>query len=197
MALPLEPVLEGAFINLRVLRVDDAEITFRWRQSEAARLLNRGAATVAQQKFWIASRPATERNFIIEKKSGEPLGMLSLSDIDTENSRAEPGRFLIGEAEQARGLPAAAEAMLLLYQFAFDHCALHRLFGTVASDNTRMIKWQLFMGMMEEGRLRNHYFINGRFQDAVVFGLLESEYRASAFPRLQAMIKVGHFSTTH
>jgi hypothetical protein len=45
--------------------------------------------------------------------------------------------------------------------------------------------------MTREGLLRDHYFINGHFQDAVHFGLVEPDYRAKARPRLQAMIAAG------
>ena len=78
--------------------------------------------------------------------------------------------------------------MLLIYELAFDRLGLHRVFGTVASDNTLMMKWQRYMGMIEEGRLREHYFINGHFQDAVMFGLLETDYRRAAQHRLKGMI---------
>jgi len=180
--------LHGEFVDLRPLRVEDAALTFGWRQGERAMLLNKGADTVEQQARWIASRSASEHNFIITLKSGQPVGMVALTGIDTVNSHAEPGRFLIGDEPAARGVPVAAEAMLLIYELAFDRLGLHRVFGTVASDNTLMMKWQRYMGMSEEGRLREHYFINGRFQDAVMFGLLETDYRLTAQRRLKGMI---------
>lgn len=185
---PGADTLRGNFVDLRPLRVEDAALTFAWRHSERAALLNQGAGTVAQQAQWIASRPPAEFNFVIETKQGRPLGMLSLTDIDRVNSRAEPGRFLIGDEAAARGLPAAAEATRLIYELAFERLGLRRVYGTVAADNARMIKWQRYLGMVEEGRLRGHYFIDGRIQDAVCFGLLADEYRRTTRPRLDALI---------
>jgi len=188
---PASTFLSGEFINLRPLTTDDAALTFSWRQSARAQLLNKGAESVEQQARWIASRPASEFNFMIELKDGRAVGMISLTDVDRINSRAEPGRFLIGEEAAVQGVPVAAEAMLLVYELAFDRLRLHRVCGTVAGDNTRMIKWQLFMGMTQEGRLRDHYFINDHFQDAVFFGLLEPDYRRIAMPRLKSMVAAG------
>ena len=74
--------LHGQYVVLRQLRVDDAELTLGWRQSDRAILLNRGAASVADQAAWIASRPNTELNFVIQLRSGQPVGMLSLVAID-------------------------------------------------------------------------------------------------------------------
>lgn len=182
---------EGRYVALRPLVPDDAALTHVWRQSARARLLNQGAATVAEQERWIRSRPANEMNFIIERKDRRPIGMLSLAAIDRTNCHAEPGRFLIGDEEGARGIPAAVEAMKLLYELAFDELRLVRLYGTIAADNRRMVKWQRYLGMREEGCMRRHYFIDGRFQDALMFALLEEEYRAETLPRMKALIEMA------
>lgn len=191
--------LRGEFVDLRPLRIDDAALTFTWRQSARAALLNKGASTVEQQAQWIATRPPGEFNYIIETKQRHPLGMLSLATIDRVNAHAEPGRFLIGDEAAARGIPAAAEAMKLLYELAFERLRLRRVYGTIAADNVRMIKWQRYLGMTEEGRLRAHYFIGGRIQDAVCFGLLADEYRRVTRPRLDALIVAAQLplATSH
>lgn len=191
MPILTHPFLSGEFVNLRPLVAGDAEQTLRWRQSGRAINLNQGAGSLESQKAWIASRPASEFNFIIESKDGAALGMLSLLDVDHHHRRAEPGRFLIGEEELARGIPAAVEAMKLLYGFAFDTLKLLRLHGTIASDNKAMYKWQVYLGMKEEGRQRNHYFINGHFQDCICMGLLEEEYRRVSLPRMRTLISAG------
>lgn len=195
----IKPSLEGRYVNLRPLQVEDAELTFGWRQGVRAILLNQGSQTVEQQARWIAGRPASEYNFIIETKSHRPIGMLSLSGIDSVNRVGEPGRFLIGDEEGAQGLPAAAEAMKLLYELAFDRLGLRRVWGIVASDNRRMIKWQTYLGMTREGCLRQHLFINGHVQDAIVFGLLTKDYRATTLHRLESLIAAAQLpvASTH
>lgn len=180
--------LEGEFVRLRPLTVDDAAITFDWRQSQRAQLLNKAAPTVELQAKWISERPNSEYNFIIELKTGRPVGMLSLVVVDLQNRRAESARFLIGDRDAVKGIPAAVEAMLLLYKFAFDHLKLVRVYGTVVEENRLMLKWQKYLGMREEGRLRRHYAIGGVFQDAVCLSLLEDEYRRDALPRMKALI---------
>jgi diamine N-acetyltransferase len=183
---------KGIFVDLRLLTVDDAEITLHWRQSHRAQYLNAGATTIHAQKQWIAGRPsgpqASEMNFVIERKDGHPLGMLSLCNIHYVHRHAEPGRFLIGDEASARNIPAAVEAMKLLYELAFDDLQLVRLFGTVAEHNRLVIKWQRYLGMREEGRQRKHYYIAGKYQDAVCFGLLDEEYRALTVPRMRSLM---------
>jgi diamine N-acetyltransferase len=52
-----------------------------------------------------------------------------------------------------------------------------------------MIKWQKYLGMKEEGRLRNHVRQrDGLFEDAVYLGMLVKEYRQIAVPRMRVLI---------
>jgi diamine N-acetyltransferase len=181
-------VLRGEFVNLRPLEVADAELTLGWRNGDRARYLNDGAQTVAQQAAWIAGRPDSEFNYVIELVDGRPVGMLSLYAIDPVSRRGEPGRFLIGDEAAVQGIPAAVEATKLLYGLAFDKLGLVRLCGIAAAENTLVIKWQKFMGMREEGRLRNHLCLGGRFQDGIYMGLLVDDYRTTTLPRMNALI---------
>lgn len=187
-----EPVcLEGLFVDLRPLAVEDAATTLAWRLSGRARLLNAGATTVEEQAAWIAARPASERNFVIAVKDGRDVGMVSLVSINRTNRHAEPARFLIGDEEAVRGIPAAVEAMKLLYHLAFDRLGLVRVFGTVVANNRRMARWQEYLGMRQEGRMRRHLFIDGEFRDALVYGLLEEEYRSDTLPRMEALLAMA------
>jgi len=183
--------LKGNFINLRPISVEDAELTLAWRQSPRAQFLNRGATSLKEQQEWIRSRPESEYNFIIETRKGLSIGTYSLTEIDFANSRAEPGRFIIGNEKAVRGVPAAAEATFLVYRFTFDELGLHRVHGLVAADNTKMIKWQKYLGMNQEGTLKDHYYRSGNFYDAICFGMNVKEYRRKCEPRLNSLVAMA------
>lgn len=186
-------ILNGRYVTLRPLGVNDAELTQAWRTSGRAFLLNRGAQTVEEQRAWIASRPfdpARELNFLQTlTETGQPVGMISLVDIDLTHKRAEAAHFLIGEEEAVKGKPVALEAVKLLYELAFDTLGLTRLWGPVAEDNKGMIRFHLSFGYKEEARLPRHYFLNGRWQDAIFIGLTEETYRTVTKPKLEALIR--------
>lgn len=183
--------LSGDHVDLRPLETRDAALTLAWRQSARARLLNPGAADAQEQAAWIAARPSSEYNFMIQLKDGRPVGMLSLIGVNQLSKHGETARFLIGDEEAVKGVPAAVEAMKLLYEFAFDRLGLQRIFGNVTSDNMLMVKWQKYLGMKEEGRMRRHHYLNGAYQDAIILGLLVDEYRETSLPRMRALIKMG------
>ncbi len=186
-----DEILRGTFVDLRPLVPADAAMTLGWRLGARARLLNSGAVDVEQQARWIATRPANEDNYVIQLKDGRDVGMLSLVGIDTVNKHAEPARFLLGEEVAVRGIPAAVEAMKLLYEHAFGTLDLIRLHGMIAGGNARMLKWQKYLGMREEGCMRSHYFIDGVFRDAIIVGLLKEEYLTISRPRMNALIAMA------
>ena len=178
----------GEFVRLRPLDVADAELTYQWRYADRAKYLNRAASSVLAQVKWIESRPASEKNFIIELNNGLPIGMISLINIDHVNHHAESSRFLIGNEDAVKGIPAAVESMKLLYELAFDQLELVRISGTVAENNKLMIKCQKYLGMKEEGRLRKHLCQDGQYFDAVCLGVLVDEYRKVTLPRMNVLI---------
>lgn len=186
--------IDGEFVNLRQLQIADAEKTFVWRSALRAKNLNESAASVQLQAQWIASRPSGEHNFLIELKSGHPVGMLSLVNVDMINLHGEPGRFLIGDDAAVKGVPVAVEAMKLLYKLAFDQLGLVRVSGIVAANNPLMTKWHKYMGMKEEGRLRNHLYQNGEFLDGILLSLLVDEYRKTTLPRMNGLIAMARQS---
>lgn len=193
-AMALDTV-RGEFVALRPLSVNDAGLTHEWRNAERAAYLNQSAATVEDQARWIAGRPASELNYIIELGSGAPVGMLSLVSIDLAHRRAESARFLIGDETLAKGAPVAVEAMKLLYEIAFDRLGLERIHGLIEARNHLMVKWQLYLGMKEEGRLRRHYLRDSEFVDAVVLGLLADEYRSISLPKMNSLIALARGRT--
>jgi RimJ/RimL family protein N-acetyltransferase len=183
---------EGTFVRLRPIRRGDAGTTLEWRLSKRAALLNGGARTVDEQAAWISARPAKELNFIIETiPSHLAVGMLSLVDIDLVARRAEPARFLIGEERAVRGVPVAAEALLLLYDLAFDALRLHELHGTVAEDNAAMLKWHRYLGVRETGPLPGEVRINGKQQALMGILVTQEDYRAVVRPRLGRLVALA------
>jgi diamine N-acetyltransferase len=124
------------------------------------------------------------------RRQPSPVGMISLVDIDLVHRHAEPAHLLIGEEDAVKGIPVAFEATKLIYQLAFDTLGLHRVYGPIASGNKGMLRFHLNLGMTEEGRQRDHYFLNGRWHDAVLVGMLEDEYRTIALPKLNRMIEM-------
>jgi RimJ/RimL family protein N-acetyltransferase len=183
-------ILKGEIATLRPLSVDDAEVTFAWRCSPRARLLQRGATTLEEQRAWISSRLKTsELNFIIEFQ-GRAVGMIALLDINHLHKSVQMGRLLIGEEEFVGKAPVAFEADLMLCDHAFDVLKMHKIYGDILEENHGMLKTRFYLGYRQDGVLRDHYCYDGVFKSTVAVSLLEDEFRKVCRPKLVSLIKI-------
>lgn len=181
-------ILKGSLATLRPITENDAEITFAWRQSDRAKLLQRGAQTIDEQRAWIVAKLKTnELNFIIEYKD-KPVGMIALHDISQIHKSVQMGRLLIGETKWVGSVPVAFEADLLLCDYAFDVLKMHKIYGDVMVDNHGMIKTRLYLGYKQDGILRDHYIYDGVYKNTVALSILEEEYRTICRPKLVQLI---------
>jgi len=182
-------ILKGKLATLRPITEEDANITLAWRQSDRAKLLQRGAKTIDEQKAWIAAKLKTnELNFIIEYKD-KSVGMIALHDISHIHKSVQMGRLLIGEEKWVGKAPVAFDADLLLCDYAFDVLKMHKIYGDVMEDNHGMIKTRFYLGYKQDGILRDHYIYDGVYKNTVALSLLEKEYRKICRPKLVALIQ--------
>lgn len=183
-------ILKGSICSLRPITIDDAEVTLRWRLSERAKLMQRGATTVDEQRAWIASKLNTgEINCIIEYEN-VAVGMLALHDINKRHNSAIYGRLLIGEEEIVGNAPVAFEAELLLCDFAFDQLKVHKICGDVVEDNQPMLKLRTYLGYVQDGILRDALNFDGLYKNVHTFSLLEDEYKTKCRPKLVGLIRL-------
>ena len=77
----------------------------------------------------------------------------------------------------------ATEAALAIVSFGFREVGLHRISSWCIADNTASAKVLERVGLRPEGRFRENEYFKGRWWDTLLYGLLESERRASAANR--------------
>jgi RimJ/RimL family protein N-acetyltransferase len=75
-----------------------------------------------------------------------------------------------------------AAALPAVLAFAFGRLGLHRVFADTDPRNAPSIRALERLGFVREGVLREHYLVQGEPQDAVVYGLLRSEWARGAEP---------------
>lgn len=100
------------------------------------------------------------------------VGIVGLSRIDPEWGVAELGYF-VDPAESGNGYGTSAVNLMVTY--AFDHRRLRKLIAHIMANNPASRRVVEKNGFVEEGRLRDHVYVNGDTMDLLVFGLRESE----------------------
>lgn len=107
---------------------------------------------------------------------GEPVGLVWLFGVDETAGHAELGYWI---APGARGNGYATAAARLAVRYAFDERGFHRVQARVFDWNEASARVLEKLGFREEGRLREHYYVDGEHVDARLFGLLAAEWASA------------------
>jgi RimJ/RimL family protein N-acetyltransferase len=136
--------------------------------------------------FWVGpgaepARPDDPAFFsVVELAADELAGEALLWGIDLHNRSAHVG-ISLRPAFRGRGLGTDAVRVLCRYGFAIR--GLHRLQLETLADNDAMLRAAHRAGFTREGVARGSDWVNGRFADSVIFGLLESDWPRLPAPR--------------
>jgi ribosomal-protein-alanine N-acetyltransferase len=96
--------------------------------------------------------------------------------IQPEGFQAEMG-YDLNPAFWGKGI--MTEALSAIIEYGFDQMGLHRIEVLISHHNKRSQKLMRRLGFKREGVLRDHYFVEGRFSDDVIFSLLKKEWEAA------------------
>ncbi|HEX4059466.1 MAG TPA: GNAT family protein [Streptosporangiaceae bacterium] len=104
---------------------------------------------------------------------GEAVGSALLFGFDLFAGHAEAGISLLPEA---RGRGVGTAAVRLLVEFGFVRCNLRRIHLQAIASNAGALRSYEKAGFQVEGRLREHAWVRGRYEDIVLMAILRSEY---------------------
>jgi ribosomal-protein-alanine N-acetyltransferase len=111
---------------------------------------------------------------------GEVVGSVSLKSISHSMAYAEIG-YGVAETHHRRGIATAAVTLLL--EKVFSETALRKLMAFVHDKNQASCRVLEKLGFRQEGLLLEHYLINGRPENEVLYSLLKSEWRNSGYKK--------------
>lgn len=169
-------ILEGKIVSLRLLNEADAALTLRWRLGARAQFLNKGAQNIKEQEAWICkSSQNGDLNFMIQY-NGNDVGMISLYEINHTHKSLIMGRLLIGEPEAVGKAPVVFEAERLVMDYAFETLKMHSIYGDVMANNIGVNKMRRFLHWHKDGVIREHFCVEGKYVDAVLYSILCEDY---------------------
>jgi RimJ/RimL family protein N-acetyltransferase len=163
-------------VSLRAPTADDQDVLFRvaadldtWEER------NPGApAPLTRERFDARLARATDGEegvtFVVDV-DGTAVGSASIFGFDWFARHAEVGIALVPEA-RGRGVGTAAIAQLV--EFGFVRRNLRRLHLQAIASNGRALRAYEKAGFVVEGRLREHAFVRGAYEDIVLMGILRA-----------------------
>jgi RimJ/RimL family protein N-acetyltransferase len=168
-------------IRLRALTLQDAAITWKWRNQEDVTNefsghpfpVNYETEMEWYKKNITSNFPVTV--FGVELiSSGELVGMTFLKNINMIHRNAE---FAILIDSNMKGKGYGTDACRSTLEFAFMNLGLHRVYLKVKKSNPAAIRLYENCGFKMEGTLREDVFKNGSFADQHVMAILIHEFK--------------------
>ncbi|MDR0368203.1 MAG: GNAT family N-acetyltransferase [Bacteroidales bacterium] len=104
----------------------------------------------------------------------EIIGTVGLFDVNMRHQHAKLKSTRILAKYQGSGI--VFEVLMLVLDYGFNTLNLNKVFGDSFEENTPIIKILETLGFQKEGVLRNHYFHEGMFKNAIALGLLREDF---------------------
>jgi RimJ/RimL family protein N-acetyltransferase len=162
-------------VSLRGLVREDVATTSSWVDRATWSDVNATPWTgrTAEQALaqWDARVPGDDVRFGVEA-DGQLVGTVNLWGLDAHNRGVHLG-VVIAPEQRGKGYGTAACRAAVTY--AFVERGLHRVQLEVLATNERALRAYLSAGFVEEGRLRESAWVDGRFVDELVLSVLNPD----------------------
>ncbi|PWW37119.1 MULTISPECIES: GNAT family N-acetyltransferase [Paenibacillus] len=108
------------------------------------------------------------------QENDQVIGEIALMDMHTKNRSAHI-RIAIDQIDH-QGKGYGSEALLLMLDYGFGICNLHRIELEVYAFNQRAIRTYEKLGFQREGVRRDALYYNHQYHDAIQMSMLENEF---------------------
>ena len=172
----------GEKVVLRARALEDRRQMHRWMQDpELWRLTDADpwvpeSAEAAEKRF-AESTPSDDFVVFAVDVDDVFVGHVTIFKIDLHSRKAEIG-IALGPDNVGRGI--GRDALRVAARYAFRERGLHRLGLQVLASNERAIRCYRAVGFVEEGRLRDHAWVDGEWVDELQMSLLATDGGATA-----------------
>jgi len=174
------PVLSGARMTLRELRVTDAPSLFAMLTTEeVARFISPPPSTVEGFERFIAwtARQRSAGEYVcfavVPHGSDAAVGLFQIRSLEPGFGSAEWG-FALGSMYWGSGI--FVEGARLVLDFAFDVMCVHRVEARAAIRNGRGNGALRKIGAVQEGVLRRSFLRNGEYLDQVLWSIVSDDW---------------------
>jgi RimJ/RimL family protein N-acetyltransferase len=130
------------------------------------------AAAEAEFEDRLEEKNSNTAFFAIEA-DGEVIGSGGLHQIDHFRRLCEVG---IGLGRDYWGRGYGQDTVRTLVDYAFTHLNMNKVCLEVLADDERAVGAYKKAGFVEEGRLRQQAWVNGRYEDTMMMGILRTEW---------------------
>lgn len=165
--------MEGTLVRLVPVEDADYPLIAKWLKPSLPATMGAGGTTdyrpVESVRDFMSKLPLA----MIETKDGRKVGLVQWRVISHDRNY-ELGA-VVGDPELWDS-GCGAEASLLALDYLFRFKDAHRVQFTAGLYNRRVLTFLFKTGVVIEGILRDYFYFDGRYHDAVVASILRPEY---------------------
>jgi len=172
--------LQSDRLRLRSIREEDATPRYlQWINTEEITnglVAGKYPSSLGELKAYLQNVEADKSSVMMainEKETNLHIGNIKLHGFDWVSRTCELG-LMIGELT-AHGKGYGVEVTQLVTGYAFRRLNMRKIWLTVYDDNLAAIRTYEKSGFREEGRLKEHIYINGGYHDKIFMGLFAKE----------------------
>ena len=172
-------LIEGNYVNLRSLEIDDLEILKKWRNNKVNRIHTREfrLLNMVNQKHWFNSiskdNPPKFIMFGVADKQKKLIGVCGLTYIDWKNRHCEISIIIFKKNWQKS--KQAKDTVLLLTDHAFGELNMHRLWVEIFDTIPENIEFFESMNFVKEGILRDKLWRDRKWHNSFIYSKLVND----------------------
>jgi RimJ/RimL family protein N-acetyltransferase len=159
-------------IQFRPMGLEDAKIRVKWlAKPEVNHYMSsevRNGTTLAdeEKKFKNRASEKKTREIFIILDGEKPIGDVGLVDVDHVDKNAFLIVMIGEDGYRSKGI--GSKALDFITKYGFEKLGLHKISLQVNEDNIPAIKCYQKFGFEEEGRLKEHAYIDSEFKDEII-----------------------------
>jgi RimJ/RimL family protein N-acetyltransferase len=178
MEIKFNDIIIGKYIILKKMGLDDALDVYNWRTSVSGNFMRQPEEySLDSQLNWIKCRSEYEINYIIfDRITNKKVGTIGIYDVNCFDKITNVGRLLLGDEYLGLSNPYGLEALLLCFDYVFNELNFRKITGDILASNLDMYKFQVFLGMKQEGYLEKHVIIKGIEEDIFIMSLFQEVF---------------------
>ena len=134
--------------------------------------------SLEQEKEW--QKRTSERRqdaltlAIVDAEKDVLIGCMGLNRIDYISGVGYTGTVIGNKEYWGKGYGTSAKKLLL--EFAFNQLNLRKIYSDVIAYNERSLKYANKCGYVQEARLPDYYYKNGKYWDKVILAVTRKEW---------------------
>ena len=112
---------------------------------------------------------------MVVKDSNKAIGRCGFHNWYKAHHKSEIGYAIFNE--EVRGHGYMSEAITATIDYGFKQMNLNRIEAFIVEDNEASKRLLVKNGFVQEGRLRQNWFVNGEAQNSLMFSLLKEDFK--------------------